>query len=182
MSTKKLDLQFFNDLCVDYYEKILRYCYAKLNSEAAARDCTQDVFLVALQKKSILRQHPNAAGFLFQTAKNLVRERQRLCFRQMMAEVPIQDDSGDPMADLFQVQENALDKLIDEEDYIENVMSQLSEEKQYLYSLYYIEKKSMREISEIFNIAEAAVRMRYVRLRKEIHAIVAEVAQKYFIS
>ena len=55
----KKNMAFFDDLCRKYYEKILRYLSIALKNEAAARDCTQEVFLVALQKLALLEQHSN---------------------------------------------------------------------------------------------------------------------------
>lgn len=177
-----LNSAFFDDLCVSYYTKILRYCYAKLNNENSAHDCTQDVFLIALQKISILQQHPNPGGFLFQTAKNIVKEKQRHAFQQMMTEAEIHDNEADDFSDLLQSLENISDKQIDETPYVQCALSQLSEEKRFLYSLYYIEKKSMKEIACILGAEEAATRMRYVRLRREIRSIVSNIAEEYFIS
>lgn len=177
---KKKDSIFFDDLCVSYYAKILSYCYAKLNNENLARDSTQDTFLVALQKISILQKHPNPGGFLFQTAKNIIKEKQRSHFKQMMAEAEMRDDQVESPSDFLSL-EDITDKQIDESNYAQYVLSQLSEEKSLLYSLYYTEQKSMKEIASILGIKESTARMRYVRLRREIRSIVTDIAEKYFI-
>jgi RNA polymerase sigma-70 factor (ECF subfamily) len=179
---KKKESVFFNDLCVSYYAKILSYCYAKLNNESLARDSTQDTFLIALQKISILQKHPNPGGFLFQTAKNIIKEKQRSHFKQMMVETEIRDDQVENPVDLFLRLEEIADKQIDESNYAQYALSQLSEEKSLLYSLYYTEQKSMKEIASILGIKETTARMRYVRLRREIRSIVTDIAEKHFIS
>jgi len=177
------DKAFFDDLCMSYYEKVLRYLCSKLDCEAAARDCTQDVFLVALQKSTLLRQHPNPGGFLFQTAKNIAKKKKRESFQQMMLELDAEDtDIDDGIPDLSDYIQMVQDQQINEEDYIESVLSELSEEKRRLYTLYYLNKESMREIALLFGVEEAAMRMRFVRLRREIRTIAAAVAVKYFIS
>ena len=171
---------FFDQLCIDYYQKVLGYLYAALNDESAARDCTQEVFLTALQKISILRQHPNSGGFLFQTAKNLAKKSRREGFVRLLHEQAI-EEKGQFMADVTATIEYALDREIDEQNYIETVLETLSEKKRLLYTLHYISHKSMAEIAEILEIEETALRMRYVRLRREIREVAKELAKKHFI-
>ena len=170
---------FFEELCEDYYEKILRYLYSSLSDETAARDCTQEVFLVACQKAELLKQHPNPGGFLFQTAKNLARKTRRESFSRMVQE--ISSDGGNlELSDICSGIEAVLDSEIDELEYVETVLSGLSSDKRRLYSLYYINRKSMAEIASLLELEETAVRMRFVRLRREIRTMVENLAEEKF--
>jgi len=102
---------------------------------------------------------------------------------EMMLELDAEDtDIDDGIPDLSDYIQMVQDQQINEEDYIESVLSELSEEKRRLYTLYYLNKESMREIALLFGVEEAAMRMRFVRLRREIRTIAAAVAVKYFIS
>jgi len=175
----KKERAFFEKLCADYYEKVLRYLFSALGSEGAARDCTQDVFLIACQKCALLSQHPNPGGFLFQTAKNLARKARREGYRQMISDIALDDLEGEP-ADHTASIDYILDRQLDEQQYMEYVLCKLTDEKRKLYMLYYLEKKSMAQIANLFGIEESAVRMRYVRLRREIREIASEVCEKYF--
>jgi len=176
----KKEETFFNNLCESYYEKILRYLYGALDDETAARDCTQEVFLTACQKCKILTQHPNPGGFLFQTAKNLAKKVRRESFSQMIRE-QTGDNETDQIPDWNMSIEAVLDRQVDEQEYVEVVLAQLTEEKRNLYKLYYISKKSMADIATLLGIEETAVRMRYVRLRREIRDIIDQIAEQYFI-
>ena len=82
---------FFEQLCIDNYEKVLTYLYAVLEDESAARNCTQEVFLTALQKLMIWYQHPNPGGFLFQTAKTLAKKSRRESFALLLREQTIEN-------------------------------------------------------------------------------------------
>ncbi|MEM1485197.1 sigma-70 family RNA polymerase sigma factor [Oscillospiraceae bacterium PP1C4] len=170
---------FFDRLCEEYYERILRYLYSALGDEGAARDTTQEVFLTACGKRELLMQHPNAGGFLFQTAKNLVKKVRREGFVRMAHEQMMDDESGE-LIDRDGSIEWMLDRQIDEQDYIEEVLSRLSPEKRKLYGLYYLQGRKMGEIAAEYHVDEVAVRMRYVRLRREIKDIAAEVAEQKF--
>lgn len=178
---KSKNAAFFDQLCFDYYEKILRYLYYKTGGEIAARDCTQEVFVIAWEKCSQLQSHPNIGGFLFQTAKNLAKKYKRESFLQMMNELPA-DSQAHEIADSRFEPEHMLDRLVDEEPYIEDVLSRLSPQKRELYRLYYTERRSMREIAAMLELEEATVRMRYVRLRREIIEIVKLVSEEFLMA
>ena len=177
----KKDEAFFVELCGSHYEKVLKYLFYALKSESAARDVTQEVFLAACQKRSLLRQHPNPGGFLFQTAKNLANKARAESYRQMLRDTMLDDLTYEPRDPAGTV-EDALDKEIDEEDYIKAVLDTLTDEKRRLYALYYADKKSMAEIALLLGIEETALRMRYVRLRREIRASISKIAEQYFSS
>jgi RNA polymerase sigma-70 factor (ECF subfamily) len=176
----KKEKLFFEELCADYYEKVLRYLFAALGSESKARDCVQEVFLTACNKRALLSQHPNPGGFLFQTAKNLAQKSRREAYKQMMNDMSLEEMDYEP-ADASTI-ERELDGRYDESQYIENVLTRLTDEKRRLYSLYYIEKKTMTEIALLYGAEEPAVRMRYVRLRRELRQIIQEVADECFSS
>lgn len=170
----------FDALCEAYYERVLRYLFAVLESETAARDCTQEVFVIACRKMGLLRSHPNPGGFLLQTAKNLSKQFRRESFRAMMRETPLDNALGCTWRDDSAGIDAAIDRKIDEWDYVEHVLSQLSDEKRALYTQYYVDKKSMAEIARSHGVPEPTMRMRFVRLRREIRAIVSEIAEKSF--
>jgi len=175
---RKNGKDFFDSLCETYYEKVLRYLFLALGDETAARDCTQDVFLTACQKLNLLQNHPNPGGFLFQTAKNLARKVRRESFQRFLHDEAL-GETNEP-ADTASSIENILDKQIDEQAYIDLVLSRLSEEKRGLYAMYYLNGKTMSEVAEILGATQTAVRMRYVRLRREIQAIVDEISSQCF--
>lgn len=170
---------FIEDLCIEYHERILRYLYHSIGDETAARDCTQEVFLIACRKSEELRNHPNPGGFLFQTAKNLACKTRRENFGRLIREISI-ENSHHSIEETGKRIETELDRQIDEYQYIESVLSGLTEEKRKLYNLYYINHLSMAEIAGMFGVKEPAIRMRYVRLRREIGEIVTAIAEENF--
>lgn len=173
--------KFFDELCEDYYAKILKYLFAVLSDEGASRDCTQEVFLTAWQKREILMQHPNPGGFLFQTAKNLSKKAKREAFRRMIEDTSVEELTQEPV-DSSSLIDIAIDKQIDESEYVEQVLGRLSQDKLELYRAYYVNRRSMEEIANSLGIKETALRMRYVRLRREIQEIAKKIALECFIS
>ena len=170
--------KFFNELCAEYYEKILKYVYFNIKDETYSRDITQNVFLIVYEKIEYVFKHPNIGGFIFQTAKNLVRQHKREIYNKLMMEIN-DEDIINVSYSTFEISD-FLDKEINEFDYISDVLNMLTDEKRNLYNLYYIKRKPMEEIAYELGIGYSAVRMGYVRLRKEIRDLVKELAEKKF--
>jgi len=171
--------EFFNDICKTYYEKILKYVYFNINDEDVANDITQDVFLVVYKKIDILYKHSNIGGFIFKTAKNIVKKYKREMYLKLINEI-YQEDKMCNIADKSCNIDAVIDNEINEYDFIFDVIGNLSEEKRKLYDLYYINKKPMKQISKETGINYSALKMRYTRLRKEIQSIVKKIAEEKF--
>lgn len=179
MWKKKPADAFFENLCASYYENVLRYLFRVLGEENAARDTAQEVFLTACEKKEQLMIHPNPGGWLFQAAKNLSKKAKRESFRRM-AEDPLPLD-GEGLSDSTGTVEWMLDKSIDETQYIDQVLALLAPEKRRLYSLHYMQGLTLRDIASQLGLEETAVRMRFVRLRREIREIAEQISEKNFV-
>lgn len=66
--------ELFEIIIRQYYDSIYRYCYYCLNGdEAAAKDCTQETFLILIEKKRMVDLSGNIEGWLRRTAKNVIR-------------------------------------------------------------------------------------------------------------
>lgn len=71
-----------DDLCTmianQYYRPIYRYCYEQLHFNVdAAQDCTQEVFLILIQKKNRLDLSGNIKVWLYKTADRVIRNYRR---------------------------------------------------------------------------------------------------------
>lgn len=171
---------FFDDLCKLYYEKIFKYIYFNIRDKSSANDIIQEVFMIAYEKLDIIAKHPNLGGFLFQTAKNIIKKYEREAYNKFKQEMECDEEY------LKQIKSNkydisfVLDSNIDESNFIYDVISSLSEEKRELYCLYYVQHKSMLEIAELMKIEYSALRMRFVRLRREIIEIVKKISDEKF--
>ena len=173
--------RLFERLCEDYYEKVLRYLYYALGDETAAREVVQEVFLTACAKRELLAQHPNPGGFLFLTAKNLAKKARREAFARMAREPLTADGLPPEQADDGAEIERALDAAVDTDAWVERVLARLDPAKRTLYNLHYVQGVPMKEIAARYGLGEAAVRMRYMRLRREIRELAARVAEENFM-
>lgn len=84
-----------DDLCEmiirKYYTQIYRYCFSKLQfNEQAAQDCTQDTFMIMIQKKNRLTLSGNMRVWLYKTADHVIRNYLRK-ERRHMENLPLDD-------------------------------------------------------------------------------------------
>ena len=64
----------FEIIVRQYYDSIYRYCfYCLQGDEASAKDCTQETFLILIEKKRSVDLSGNIEGWLRRTAKNVIR-------------------------------------------------------------------------------------------------------------
>lgn len=99
-----------------YYKEIYSYCYVKLNfDENAAKDCTQDVFLILIKKKYKLDLSGNIRYWLYKTADKVIkhywRKEKKQKNRISIDDIEIIDDGGFPTLE----RDQKLDCLTDEE-------------------------------------------------------------------
>lgn len=92
-----------------HHAEILRYCLYLLDDDLyGAEDCTQDVFLLLLQKKSSLNFDKNIRGWLYASADRIVQNYKRKQLReQSMISYEI-----DHIADNFSFPDDALNSSV----------------------------------------------------------------------
>lgn len=178
---KRLD-QLFIDLCEAHHKNIVKYLYYAIGNTEEAHDLAQEVFTIVYKQIELLETHENAAGFIYQTAKFVVANYKRKVAKKIQNEqVLVEDICLEQEEDAYSTLLHMEDQKIYEEDYIEQVISCISEEKQQLYRMHYVEGKNYRQIAEALGVSEVGIRMKYVRLRREIKQIVSQLAEEKFI-
>lgn len=165
-------MKSFEELCAENYGRIYKYIFALTGSRESAEDLSQDVFTAAFLKGDGFLRHENPTAFLYRTARNMALtflKRQR---RYVLE--PIDDSIADSDDDLCQKLLRDYDRRIDEDAYTDRVISLLDVKQQALYAERYVARRPIREIAAGQDVSETAVRMRLVRLRREIVRIVKE--------
>jgi RNA polymerase sigma-70 factor, ECF subfamily len=162
----------FEELCKDNYARIYRYIFAMTGDRASAEDLIQDVFTAAVEKGEAFLRHENPPAFLYRTARNLtlnyLKRRQRAMTETLDEDIP---DGG---GGLDEVLLRDRDKRIDETRYALQILRGLDPGQRELYRKRYVEQKPIREIAEEIGTNEPAMRMRLVRLRREIQGAVKD--------
>ena len=162
----------FEEICRENYARIYNYILAKTGKKEAAEDITQDVFLIAFQKGDKFLCHEKPIAFLYTTAKNLVLEYYK---KSRTNEVELlESEQAAFEKDAYEELCSMKSGSINEADYRKQVLQKLKPKELDLYRKYYIDKKPMSVIAKELQMSETAIRMKYVRIRKKVRKIVAD--------
>jgi RNA polymerase sigma-70 factor (ECF subfamily) len=165
-------MKSFEELCQENYKRIYKYIFAMTGRKESTEDLIQDVFIVAYEKGETFLQHENQPAFLYKTARNLTIT--YLKRQKMSAMESLSEDTVGEGTDLCEKLLMDLDREIDETAYTGQVIGSLSLNEHKLYTQRYIDKKPIKEIASEHGVSETAMRMRLVRLRREIQSIVKD--------
>ncbi|HHV29341.1 RNA polymerase sigma factor [Acetivibrio mesophilus] len=166
-------MKTFEELCQENYSRIYKYIFSMTGSKESTEDLIQEVFMVAYEKGETFLQHEKPVAFLYKTARNMSLthlknlKRQRISSMEYLSEnIPKED------TDLCETLLMELDRKIDETAYTGEVIANLNANQHNLYKQRYIDGKSIKEIASEQGVSETAMRMRLVRLRREIQSII----------
>lgn len=156
----------FEKICGENYSRIFKYILGMTGQRESAEDLTQEVFFIAYKKGKEFEQHEKPEAFLYKTAKNLVLA----YFRNARKEVLKEPDAGAASrdGDIFEQLCREHENSVVVEMYRDEVLGRISVKNRELYKRYYVEHQSMGEIAGAMHMSEPAVRMSFVRLRREI--------------
>ncbi|MEK4513061.1 sigma-70 family RNA polymerase sigma factor [Paenibacillus anaericanus] len=160
-----------NKVCEEHLESVYNFCIYLIHNSRGLQDIaeesTQETFLEAKQQIEKLVQHPNIKGWLFQTAKNKVNRSFRYYYSKKKHELLTNEVIQYPISSI----ENELEINIDFDQLKVEVLKQLNAQEYELYCNYYLHKKSIDELSTIYDISRTAVTTRIYRLKKHIKEI-----------
>ncbi len=165
-------MKSFEELCSDNYNRIFKYIFALTGNRESAEDLIQDVFTAAFCKGDGFLLHENPTAFLYRTARNMALT--YLKRQQRYTSEYLDENTADGDLDLCNKLLYDQDRGIDETVYAEGVISRLDMTQQALYKARYVTLKPIHEIALEQDINEPAMRMRLVRLRREIFRIVKD--------
>lgn len=161
------DLQFVMELIGVLYPKMHSIALRELrHDEDAAGDCIENVIDIARKKANIIREHPNPAGWIYNTLHKCIKREQVKKGKQ-----PVflgLDMLTDKIPHEYTPQE---DDIIDDE-MIEKtkatILEGLTSKEKSCYDMFYVQHLPKKEIANQLGISESAVAMRLFRLSKKI--------------
>jgi len=160
--------QYIADCYNNYYTSICRYCRVRLGEYSDhTEDCAQESFLVLQKKLSNGEKIDQPRAFLYRTADNFIKRIIERYSKEKQRTVNldnVQDIASKPL----------ISDDFDYESLANLLISSLSQAEQELYSMKYIEQKSLKDISIILNIAPTATAKRVSRLRTHIKDLIYE--------
>lgn len=143
----------------NHYRSIFLYCFSLLNGdEAAAEDCTQDVFLLLVKKtnQNELDYSRNIRGWLHAAAQRICKDYLKRQIKQIEA-VPF---SLDEIEELPASEENEEASL---------VFESLTEDEYQLLTAYYSEQYGKRmQLARSFGLSPAHLSKKISAIRKKL--------------
>jgi RNA polymerase sigma-70 factor (ECF subfamily) len=141
-----------------YFDRVLGYVRLRIRDEATCEDVASSVFTTALGQLRRFRGDGTFAGWLFQIARNAVRDVQR---RPVAVPVPDHAELSEP-----DVEERFL--ALERAAHLHAVIRLLTPEQQHLLALRYGAGLAFDEIGAIVDAAPGTVRVRMHRILEQL--------------
>ena len=151
------ELQFLEQLYRHHYQRLFLYAKAIVKNEHLAEEAVQDTFHIACSKIAEVRRSENAAGWLVQTLKNVLRNMERThssLYAALQNHLPYEDQ--------------LLGGRRDEEDIELLYGGILTEEEFRLLRCIVLDRDSFLEVSKQFGISVEACRKRFQRIKEKM--------------
>jgi len=155
------DRDAFSQLVARYQRPVVTFAYRYLGNREEAEDAAQDAFVRVYFSLPRLRDPEKLAGYLFTTALNICRHRQRR--------------RREPVPTGGEVAEGPERRTLREaeQERVARAIAALPEEYRVTVSLRVDEGLSFAEMSEIVGASEGALRVRYHRAKEMLRAALA---------
>lgn len=161
------------ELWSEYEPSLRRLCKFKLSScPSEIDDVISDAYLAlcdAVDKEKIIN---NPKSWLYGTVNNLIKLKYAEVARCKKTQVSLESVENELFYEIdldeVKLSDEILEKLKDE------VFNELNGAEQTLLTLIYLEKLKLREIAEILDTSQEAVKQKSYRLKRKIKLIVKE--------
>ena len=149
--------EFFEELYRNTQPALLEYLKKLKGAESWAEDILQDTYLEAYRRRDMLMEHPNPAGWLYRTARNL--------YRNMVRKKENHNFSLETVSQsVFLTEEPRYGSA----EWRLAAEGLLPERDRRLLRLYYLDGYSIREIAGTLHATEGSVRVRLLRVRRRV--------------
>lgn len=160
--------QQFGDIYDMYVDKIYRFVFLKVSSQAVAQDLTSETFTRTLEymTRNADKKIDNIQAFLYRTALNAVTDYYRQKSRQ---DVPL--EYAPQLASVETAQHDRADMAVAQNEQMSQIRTALAGmegEHTDVVMWHYIEDLSIREIADILGKPEGTVRVMLHRGLKEL--------------
>ena len=169
---KKTDL--FSILFDRYAEKVFHTCLAMVGNKEIAQDLAHDIFLKVFLQLSKFDGTASFSTWLYRISSNycidFIRKNKRIQERQ-------EDYSYE--LEVRTEEENEQDLLSSKAETLQRILDSLEAEEKMILLMKYQEDLSIRQIMEVFEISESAVKMRLKRAKAKAVMFKKELTQEY---
>lgn len=161
------DARYFSQLYRRYAGKVFAKCVSMLADHGMARDATQDVFIKILLNLSKFTEQSSFSTWVYSITYNycidLIRKKKKniLVFTEDIGRVSTASEVELPDSVILEMETNRLEK----------VMHKLPVGDKAILDMKYTEDMSIKEIGEVLNKTESAIKMQIMRAKIKAQGI-----------
>lgn len=161
------DARYFSQLYRRYAGKVFAKCISMLADHGMARDATQDVFIKVLLNLSKFTEQSSFSTWVYSITYNycidLIRKKKKniLVFTEDIGRVSTASEVELPDSVILEMETNRLEK----------VMHKLPVGDKAILDMKYTEDMSIKEIGEVLNKTESAIKMQIMRAKIKAQGI-----------
>lgn len=160
------------EICDNHYNDVYRYCFSRVHNVHDAKDITQEVFKLFLEKAPKL-EDKNLKAWLYDVALIKIKES---CKEQKSTSKIVSLDDDDNLHSIevrtaYTLDEEVLFSNLDDEDIYyekEKILSQLTAEEKELYNEIFINKKKYKDVASEKGMTTKAINVRAFRLKQKL--------------
>ncbi len=156
-----------------YSKAIEKFCCVRLGEASDyASDCLQETYCLFYRKLLDGTEFENPRAFLYKTANNMVLKAKENYYKNAKRTKSLDEAENIPTY----IEESIEDKIENNDvdiDFAKSLLlSSLDDDELILYQMKYVERLSLKEISDKIHISPSAVAMRTSRLRSKVKELV----------
>ncbi len=151
-SLSKGDVNSFNRIYGDYYDRIFRFVYQTISNREDTEEIVQEVFIKIWDKKSEVDPNKSFNSYIYTISKNCINDYLR---RVLRSKKYIEE-----LISEFSLIDNQLEDIVnyrETEKVIKLLIDKLPPKRREAFELSRFKGKTYREISSIMNISENTV-------------------------
>lgn len=162
------DTNAFSNLIIKYQDFVFTLVFRMLKNKEDAEEVTQDVFIKAYKVLNTFRGESKFSTWLYtiayRKALDKLKNNKSTIISQELDSINVNN---------FSSIKNALDILEDNErrQIIKNCINRLSSDISSIFTMYYFEELSIKEVSEITKLSNENVKIKLFRGRKILYSI-----------
>lgn len=143
----------------EFWDKLEHFCYKLCRDENRAEDLTQEVFLKALQNRTLIEQFTpgQCKAWLFAAARNLYCDQVRRAVKEKELQALLFPEADEPL-------DEAAEAAVGEAE-LEALLTELDPLDRQLFTLRYTEGYNASELSRKFALPPGTVRTRLRKVR-----------------
>lgn len=168
------DARYFSQLYRRYAGKVFAKCISMLADQGMARDATQDVFIKVLLNLSKFTEQSSFSTWVYSITYNycidLIRKKKKniLLFTEDVGRISKETEVEVPDSVILEMETGRLEK----------VLKQLPVGDKAILDMKYIEDMSIKEIGEVLNKTESAIKMQIMRAKIKAQTLYEEMFGK----